>query len=134
MRALIQRVTAAQVVIDESIVGKIDTGMLVLVCAMPKDDVQTANNLAAKIAKLRIFQDEDGRMNKSITDTGGSALVVSQFTLAADTRRGNRPGFSGAAVPDQANALYDLLRRAGDTRYLDRKRGLRSRHGGKPHQ
>ena len=76
MRALIQRVTAAQVVIDESIVGKIDTGMLVLVCAMPKDDVQTADNLAAKIAKLRIFQDEDGRMNKSIKDTDGSALVA----------------------------------------------------------
>ena len=107
MRALIQRVTAAQVVIDESIVGKIDSGILVLVCAMLQDDVQTANNLAAKIAKSRIFQNEDGRMNKSITDISGSALVVSQFTLAADTRRGNRPGFSGAAAPDQANALYE---------------------------
>ena len=107
MRALIQRVTAAKVVIDESIVGKIDSGMLVLVCAMLQDDVQTADNLAAKIAKLRIFQDENGRMNKSITDIGGSALVVSQFTLAADTRRGNRPGFSSAAAPDQAHAVYE---------------------------
>ncbi|MED5360078.1 MAG: D-aminoacyl-tRNA deacylase, partial [Pseudomonadota bacterium] len=84
MRALIQRVTALKVMIDESIVGKIDTGMLVLVWAMLQDDVQTADDLAAKIAKLRIFQDEDGRMNKSITDICGSALVVSQFTLAAN--------------------------------------------------
>jgi len=107
MRALIQRVTTAQVDVEGDTVGKIDAGMLVLVCAMPEDDTQTAETLAAKIAKLRIFQDEVGRMNKSVTDIGGSALVVSQFTLAADTRRGNRPGFSGAAAPDQANALYE---------------------------
>ncbi len=80
---------------------------MVLVCAMPDDDTNTVAKLATRISKLRIFQDEEGRMNKSILDIGGSALVVSQFTLAADTRRGNRPGFSGAAAPDHANEIYE---------------------------
>ncbi|MEL6808801.1 MAG: D-aminoacyl-tRNA deacylase [Pseudomonadota bacterium] len=79
---------------------------MILVCGMPNDTESVVDKLAAKIAKLRIFEDEDGRMNRSLLDVRGAALVVSQFTLAADTSRGNRPGFSGAAKPDEAQTLY----------------------------
>ena len=106
MRALLQRVRKAQVTVDDETVGQCGAGLLVLVCAMPGDDKDTAHHLAQKIAKLRLFKDEVGKMNLSVLQTGGSALVVSQFTLAADTKRGNRPGFSGAAKPDVAEALY----------------------------
>ncbi len=107
MRALIQRVSAARVEIAGETVGEIGPGLLVLVCAMQGDGDNAAQTLAAKIAKLRIFRDEDGRMNRSVRDIGGSALVVSQFTLAADTSRGNRPGFSAAAPPEEGERLYE---------------------------
>ena len=106
MRALIQRVIAASVVVDDQTIGEIDAGLLILVCAMRGDTVAQADQLAAKISKLRIFRDEAGKMNHSVLDAGGSALVVSQFTLAADTSRGNRPGFSEAASPADGEALY----------------------------
>lgn len=106
MRALLQRVTDASVAVDGKVIGACGPGLLVFVCAMPDDTEQTADALALKISKLRLFKDDAGKMNLSIVQTGGSALVVSQFTLAADTSRGNRPGFSGAAKPDQAQALY----------------------------
>ncbi|MEX0369813.1 MAG: D-aminoacyl-tRNA deacylase [Tateyamaria sp.] len=106
MRALLQRVSAASVTVDGRRVGQCGPGLLILVCAMPGDTVDTAQALAAKVSKLRLFKDDAGKMNLSILQTGGSALVVSQFTLAADTSRGNRPGFSGAARPDEAEALY----------------------------
>ncbi|MFL4472067.1 D-aminoacyl-tRNA deacylase [Tateyamaria armeniaca] len=106
MRALLQRVSHAQVEVAGEVVGQCGAGLLILVCAMPGDDVDTATALAAKISKLRLFKDDAGKMNLSILQTGGSALVVSQFTLAADTSRGNRPGFSGAAGPDAAETLY----------------------------
>ena len=106
MRALLQRVTRAQVDVDDQTVGQCGPGLLILVCAMPGDDFDTAKALAGKVSKLRLFKDEQGKMNLSILQTGGSALVVSQFTLAADTSRGNRPGFSGAAKPDEAETLY----------------------------
>ncbi len=106
MRALLQRVAEASVAVGDEVVGRIGPGLLVLVCAMPGDTPETAAALAAKIARLRIFRDDDGRMNRSLLDTGGAALVVSQFTLAADTSRGNRPGFSAAAPPDQGRTLY----------------------------
>ncbi|KEJ89871.1 D-aminoacyl-tRNA deacylase [Sulfitobacter donghicola] len=106
MRALIQRVTNASVTVNEAIIGEIDAGLLILVCAMPDDDFDTVKQLALKISKLRLFKDEAGKMNLSLAQTGGTALVVSQFTLAADTSRGNRPGFSGAAKPDMAETLY----------------------------
>ncbi|MCL4169684.1 UNVERIFIED_CONTAM: hypothetical protein GTU68_005661 [Idotea baltica] len=106
MRALLQRVTDASVTVDDNIIGEIGAGLLILVCAMPDDDYDTAKTLALKISKLRLFKDDAGKMNLSIAQTGGSALVVSQFTLAADTRRGTRPGFSYAAKPDQAETLY----------------------------
>ena len=106
MRALIQRVTEARVSVDGSVIGQCGTGALILICAMPDDTDATADALAQKIAKLRIFSDTGGKMNLSLLQSGGSALVVSQFTLAADTSRGNRPGFSGAAKPDIAHTLY----------------------------
>ncbi|QFS81551.1 D-tyrosyl-tRNA(Tyr) deacylase [Roseivivax sp. THAF40] len=106
MRALLQRVTEARVEVGGAVVGEIGPGLLILVCAMQGDDEAVAEKLAQKIAKLRIFRDADGKTNLSLKDTGGAALVVSQFTLAADTRRGNRPGFSGAAAPDEGERLY----------------------------
>ncbi|MFD1795340.1 D-tyrosyl-tRNA(Tyr) deacylase [Paracoccus aurantiacus] len=112
MRALIQRVTDASVTVDDRITGQIGPGLLILVCAMQGDDQTAADKLAARVAKLRIFRDEAGKMNRSLLDTGGAALVVSQFTLAADTRTGNRPGFSSAAPPDQGQALYEHFAQA----------------------
>lgn len=106
MRALLQRVKRASVEVDGTVVGQCDAGLLILICAMPGDDLDTVRALAAKISKLRLFKDEGGKMNLSILQTGGAALVVSQFTLAADTSRGNRPGFSNAAKPDTAETLY----------------------------
>ncbi|MEO0918541.1 MAG: D-aminoacyl-tRNA deacylase [Pseudomonadota bacterium] len=116
MRALVQRVSEACVRVDDEIVGEISKGLLILICAMEGDDDACAEKLAAKVAKLRIFRDEDGRMNRSLLDTGGSGLVVSQFTLAADTSRGNRPGFSNAAHPDISQPMVD--------RFADTLRGL----------
>ena len=109
MRALLQRVTEASVTVDGAVIGQTGPGLLILVCAMPGDTGETATKLAAKISKLRIFKDGAGKMNRSLVDAGGGALVVSQFTLAADTTRGNRPGFSGACPPDEAKALYLAL-------------------------
>ena len=117
MRALLQRVTEARVEVPEKTVGQTGPGLLILICAMPGDTEATGEKLAAKVSKLRIFHDEAGKMNRSLLDAGGSALVVSQFTLAADTSRGNRPGFSGAAAPAEAERLYlafaDALRALG---------------------
>ena len=109
MRALIQRVSEASVTVDGEITGQIGPGLLVLVCAMQGDDTTHADKLAAKIAKCRIFQDDAGKMNRSVLDIGGSVLVVSQFTLAADTRSGNRPGFSTAAAPEDGQRLYEYF-------------------------
>ena len=106
MRALLQRVAEASVTVDGDVVGCCGAGLLIFVCAMPGDDLDTVRALAAKVSKLRLFKDEQGKMNLSLLQTGGSARIVSQFTLAADTARGNRPGFSGAARPDAAETLY----------------------------
>jgi D-tyrosyl-tRNA(Tyr) deacylase len=107
VRALIQRVTNAAVHVDGAEIGAIGQGLLILICAMEGDDAAKSKALADKISKLRIFTDDAGKMNKSLVDIGGAALVVSQFTLAADTSRGNRPGFSAAAKPDIRRALYE---------------------------
>ena len=109
MRALIQRISEASVSVDGEVIGRSGPGMLILVCAMQGDTDEKPAQLAAKISKLRIFKDVDGKMNRSIVDTGGSALVVSQFTLAADTSRGNRPGFSAAAAPADGERLYEAF-------------------------
>ncbi len=106
MRAVIQRVSEASVTVDQEVIGEIKAGLLVLVCAMQGDDEAQADYLAKKIAKLRIFQDEAGKMNRSVSDIAGAVLVISQFTLAAETHRGNRPGFSTAAPPAEGERLY----------------------------
>jgi D-tyrosyl-tRNA(Tyr) deacylase len=108
VRAILQRVSRASVHVGAELVGEIGPGLLILACAMQGDDAARAEAMAAKIAKMRIFRDEAGRMNRSVLDTGGAALVVSQFTLAADLR-GNRPGFSTAAPPEEGRALVDRL-------------------------
>jgi D-aminoacyl-tRNA deacylase len=109
MLALLQRVTEARVDIAGETVGQIGAGLLVLVCAEPQDTEAIGQKLLSKILKLRIFADEQGKMNRSVQDVGGGLLVVSQFTLAADTQGGNRPGFTGAAPPALGEALYDRL-------------------------
>lgn len=106
MRILIQRVSEASVVVDDDTIGQIGNGLLVFVCAMGGDKDEQAEFLARKVANLRIFEDGQGKMNRSIQDVGGAVLVVSQFTLAADTSRGNRPGFSSAASPEDGEELY----------------------------
>ena len=108
MRAVLQRVSRASVTVEGAVCGEISKGLLILICAMQGDTEAEADKLAAKIAKLRIFQDEAGKMNLSVRDIQGSALVVSQFTLAADLR-GNRPGFSYAAAPADGNRLYEYF-------------------------
>lgn len=107
MIALLQRVSQARVDIAGETVGQIGHGLLVLVCAEPEDTEATGQKLLSKILKLRIFSDEQGKMNRSVQDVAGGLLIVSQFTLAADTRGGNRPGFTGAAPPALGEALYD---------------------------
>jgi D-tyrosyl-tRNA(Tyr) deacylase len=106
MRALLQRVKSASVDVAGQRIAAIDDGLLIFICAMAGDTPAQAEAMAAKIAKTRIFKDEAGKMNRSVTDVLGSALVVSQFTLAADTSRGNRPGFSAAACPELGEQLY----------------------------
>ena len=110
MRALVQRVSEASVKINGETVGEIGHGMLVLVCAMDGDTDEKPAKLAAKLSKMRIFKDDEGKMNKSLVDVGGGALIVSQFTLSADTSRGNRPGFSTAARPDEGERLYEMFK------------------------
>jgi D-tyrosyl-tRNA(Tyr) deacylase len=111
---LVQRVRRAQVVVDGATVGKIDQGLLVLVCAEQGDTEAQGDKLLAKLLKLRIFSDAEGKMNRSVQDLDGAGLhggllIVSQFTLAADTSGGNRPSFKGAAAPDDGRRLYDYL-------------------------
>ena len=117
MKAVIQRVKHASVTVNNEVVGKIDRGLLVLFCAERDDTEENAAFYARKIAKLRIFADDEGKTNLSVADVDGAVLAVSQFTLAADWRKGNRPGFSRAESPDRAQALYekfcDDLRREG---------------------
>ena len=109
MRALIQRVSHASVAIDGAVVGETGPGLLILICAMAGDAPDAPARMAAKIAKLRIFKDAAGKMNLSLLDTHRSALIVSQFTLAGDTSRGNRPGFSSAAPPEEGRAAYEAF-------------------------
>lgn len=111
MRALVQRVTEAQVAVGGTVIGRCGPGLMVLVCAMDGDGPGAPAKLAAKVAKLRIFKDDEGRMNRSLLDIEGEALVISQFTLAADTSRGNRPGFSAAAPPEEGRTGYEAFAR-----------------------
>jgi D-tyrosyl-tRNA(Tyr) deacylase len=109
MRAVVQRVTAARVVVDSEVVGEIGAGLCVLLGIARDDDEAEASRLAGRVARLRIFENEDGRFDWSLLDTGGAALVVSQFTLIADTEKGNRPSFSAAALSERAEPLYEAF-------------------------
>jgi D-aminoacyl-tRNA deacylase len=109
MRAVVQRVTSARVVVSGSTAGAIGAGLCVLLGVARDDTTDEADRLAAKVARLRIFENEDGRFDRSLLDADGAALVVSQFTLIADTAKGNRPSFSGAAPPEQAEPLYEVF-------------------------
>jgi D-tyrosyl-tRNA(Tyr) deacylase len=108
MIALLQRVTEARVVVDDRVVGEIAAGALALVCAERGDDEASAGRLVERILSFRMFPDEAGKMNLSVSDTGGGLLLVPQFTLAADTRSGNRPSFTPAAEPARGRALFEL--------------------------
>jgi len=117
VRALLQRTTGARVLVEGEVVGTIGPGLVILLGVGPDDEAETALDLARKAAGLRIFRDAEGRTNRSLLDTHGAALVVSQFTLYADTRRGRRPGFTGGAAPELAERRYlgfvDALRGLG---------------------
>ena len=117
MIALLQRVSSASVTVEEQCIGRIGAGLMVLVCAVREDTEQKARELAQKLMRYRVFTDVAGKMNLSVRDIGGALLLVSQFTLAADTRSGNRPSFSPAAPPDLGRACYeafvDECRRSG---------------------
>ena len=117
MSALLQRTTGARVLVEGEVVGTIGPGLVILLGVGPDDEAETALDLARKAAGLRIFRDAEGRTNRSLLDTHGAALVVSQFTLYADTRRGRRPGFTGGAAPELAERRYlefvDALRGLG---------------------
>jgi len=109
MRALLQRVSSARVDIDGTTVGAIDRGLLVLLGLDRNDDRAAADRMLDKLLAYRVFADAEGRMNRSVSDTGGGVLLVSQFTLSADTRKGLRPGFTAAMPPAEAEALYDYM-------------------------
>lgn len=109
MKGLLQRVSQARVEVNGETVGAIDRGLLVLVGIEPEDDQVSADRLLQRILRYRVFNDAEGRMNASLQDVGGGLLLVSQFTLAADTRKGLRPGFSTAAPPERAAELFEYL-------------------------
>lgn len=109
MKLVIQRVKHAKVEVENEIVGKIGQGFLVLLGVGPEDTKETANYLVQKLIKLRVFEDENGKMNLALKDINGELLVVSQFTLYADCTSGNRPSFTNAAKPDKANELYEYF-------------------------
>jgi len=115
--ALLQRVSQAHVEVDGEVTGRIGHGLLMLVCAEPADQEAQAARLVDKVLRLRIFADAAGKMNHSLQDVAGGLLVVSQFTLAADVARGNRPGFSAAAPPAQAEVLYEAVLRLARARH-----------------
>ena len=107
MKIVLQRVTSASVTVDNKIIGAIDKGLLILLGVEAEDTDALLQKYVDKIVKLRIFEDENGKTNKSLMDVGGSLLVVSQFTLCADCSHGNRPGFTGAKAPAEANRMYE---------------------------
>jgi D-aminoacyl-tRNA deacylase len=109
MRALLQRVSRANVVVDGSVVGEIGAGLLILLGVAKSDTSQDAEFLADKILNLRVFPDDAGKMNRSLLESGGDVLIISQFTLYGDCRKGRRPGFDAAAPVEQARALYELF-------------------------
>ena len=124
MRAVCQRVSRARVTVAGEAKGEIGLGLVVLVGVAREDTAADADRLAAKVSRLRVFEDEHGKFAHSLIDVGGAALVVSQFTLIADTRKGNRPSFTGAAAPDQAEALYEHFAEQLAAAGIDVSRGV----------
>lgn len=123
MKIVIQRAEKAKVSVDGEVVGQIGKGFMVLVGVGPEDTKQNADFLVNKMCNLRVFEDEQGKMNLSIKDVGGQILAISQFTLYADCKKGNRPSFTGAAKPEQANELYEYFMEE------IRKQGIKVEHG-----
>jgi D-aminoacyl-tRNA deacylase len=123
MRAVVQRVREVRVRVDDEILGEIGPGLCVLLGVAEEDGEETAARLAGKVARLRIFENEEGKFDKSVLDTGGAALVVSQFTLIADTAKGNRPSFTHAARPEQAEPLYEAFCAALESEGIEVARG-----------
>ena len=124
MRLLIQLVNHASVTVDDRVTGSIDKGYLVFVGVSDSDTVEIADKMLKKLVNLRIFKDENDKTNLSINDVGGAILLVSQFTLYADARKGNRPSFTGAGAPDHANALYEhMISEARNTYSLNTQTG-----------
>ncbi len=123
MIGLIQRVSRASVTVEGATIAEIGPGLLALVAVQHNDGAAQATRLAERLLNYRVFPDAGGRMNRSLTDTGGDLLVVPQFTLAADTRRGNRPSFTSAAPPEQGERLFQELLRQLDARHADVKSG-----------
>ena len=124
VRAVVQRVSKASVAVGGELVGTCGPGLAILLGVAAGDDVATAERMAAKVARLRIFENDDGRFDRSLLDVGGEALVVSQFTLLAETSKGNRPGFSAAAPPEDAEPLYERVCDALDTEGIPVARGV----------
>lgn len=124
MRALLQRVSSARVEVEGEVVGAIGPGLLVLLGLDKGDDEETAAHMLDKLLAYRVFADDEGRMNRSVTDTGGGVLLVSQFTLSADTRKGLRPSFSSAMAPAEAGRLYDHMLVELRTRHADVAAGV----------
>lgn len=123
LRAVVQRVSGAQVTVDGEIVGEVGRGLCVFLGVAGEDDPAVAERLAGKVARLRIFENEEGRFDRNVVDVHGGALVVSQFTLIADTAKGNRPSFTRAAPPEQAERLYEGFCEALESQGLDVARG-----------
>lgn len=123
MKVVVQRVLEAAVAVEGREIGRIGKGFLLLVGISGQDDEKTADKMMDKICKLRIFEDEDGKTNRSLSDVGGQILVISQFTLYADCRKGNRPSFTHAGPPDMADALYTYMVKGFG------ERGFETRHG-----
>jgi D-aminoacyl-tRNA deacylase len=109
LKAVVQRVAEARVAVDSRVVGSVARGLLVLLGVARGDGLAEASRLAAKVARLRVFEDDEGRFDRSLVDVGGGVLVVSQFTLLGDTRKGNRPSFTDAAPPEEAERLYEAF-------------------------
>ncbi len=128
MRAVVQRVSEASVTVEGETVSQIGMGLLILVGVEMEDTEAQAEKLAAKICKLRIFRDDEEKMNLSVKDIGGGIIAVSQFTLCADTRKGNRPSFIYAAPPEKANPLYELFCKAIETQGINCGRGVFGAH------
>lgn len=123
MIAVLQRVTQAQVTVDENIVGKIGTGLLVLLGVEKNDEESQAHRMAERILGYRIFPDDEDKMNNNVVDIAGGVLIVPQFTLAADTKKGMRPSFSTAAPPESANKLYESVVKAAKKAYSNIETG-----------